>query len=211
MSRSARAMPWQTAAWCALDLELTGLDPQRDEIIAVGAVPIEDGRVLLGKALYTLVRSTKPSAHGAVLTHKLRLADLAEAPTVDEAIDLVLEMIADRVPVFHTAAVERAFLGPHLARRHLQLPAAADTEALGRAWLCERDGTAPPRLSLRRLTAVLGLPEESPHHALGDALTTAKVFIVLASRLEAIRPQTVTSLVNVPGRSRGARRFGPVS
>ena len=34
-----------------------------------------------------------------------------------------------------------------------------------------------------------------PHHALADALSTAQVFIALASRLDTIEPQTVGSLV----------------
>ena len=38
---------------------------------------------------------------------------------------------------------------------------------------------------------MLGQPVESPHHALGDALTTAKAFIALASKLDAVAPQTV--------------------
>jgi DNA polymerase-3 subunit epsilon len=50
-------------------------------------------------------------------------------------------------------------------------------------------------LGLARLAELLGLPAETPHHALGDALTTAKAFIALASLLDATEPQTAGSLV----------------
>ena len=60
--RPSRGTPWREARWCALDLELTGLDPRKDEIIAIGAVPIEEGRILLGESAYTLVRSSRRSA-----------------------------------------------------------------------------------------------------------------------------------------------------
>ncbi len=193
-----------------MDLELTGLDPRRNVIIAVGAVPIEDGRVILGQTFYTLVRTSKRSEHEAVLTHKLRVADLADAPPLGEAIERLLERLAGRVPIFHTAAVERRFLGPQFVRRLVRLPAAADTEALGLLWLRERDGSAPGALPLATLSTALGLPADAPHHALGDALTTAKAFIALASLLDAIEPQTVGSLVGAGSRSPGAgRRFGP--
>ncbi|MGI8507562.1 MAG: 3'-5' exonuclease, partial [Solirubrobacteraceae bacterium] len=105
--------------------------------------------------------------------------------------------------------VERSFLGRELRRRRLRLPLDADTEALGRLWLRERGGVEPGGLSLERLAAVLGLPAEPAHHALGDALTTAKAFVALASHLDVQQPQTVGSLQRVGLAPRGARRFGP--
>ncbi len=202
--------PWRQARWCALDLELTGLDPDSDDIIAIGAVPIEDGRVILGESRYTLVRTSKRSEHDAVLMHKLRVADLAEAPPLERAVALVLDLLTGRVPVFHTEAVERSFLGPLFARQHVRLPAAADTEALGRLLLRRRDGQAPARLPLARLTGLLNQSGEAPHHALADALTTAQAFIALASLLEAFEPQTVGSLTGAAQRLGGGRRFGPL-
>jgi DNA polymerase-3 subunit epsilon len=206
--RPSPTTPWREASWCVIDLELTGLD-RRDEIIAVGAVPIEAGLALLGESLYALARPTRPPQHDAVLVHKLRSPDLADAPPLDDAIDLLLDALAGRVPVFHTAMVERLFLGRELRRRRLRLPADADTEALGRVWLRGRDGLAPAGIRLARLAALLGHPAEPAHHALGDALTTAKAFLALATMLDAAEPQTVGSLVGAHERLRGAGRFGP--
>jgi DNA polymerase-3 subunit epsilon len=203
--------PWREAAWCVVDLELTGLDPRADEIVAIGAVPVTDGRLVLGESLYTLARPDRPPKTPAVLVHKLRSADLADAPPLSEAIDRLLDALAGRVPVFHTALVERTFLGRELRRRHVRLPRDVDTEALGRAWLRARDGAAPASLSLARLAAVLGQPAEDPHHALGDALTTGKAFIALASHLDAAAPQTVRSLQHMLSAVSGgaARRIEP--
>ena len=201
--------PWREARWCALDLEMTGLDPRSEDIIAVGAVPIEDGRIVLGAGMYTLVNTTRRSQHGAVLVHKLRVPDLADAPPLEEALDRVLELLTGRIPVFHTAAVERSFLERRFARRRVRLPAVADTEVLGRTWLRHRDGSAPEGISLGRLADVLGQPAETPHHALGDALTTAKAFIALASLLDTVAPQTVGSLVEASRPAAALRRFGP--
>jgi DNA polymerase-3 subunit epsilon len=205
----APGTPWREAGWCVVDLELTGLDPRTDEIIAVGAVPIDDGNVTLGQSLYTLARPDNPPKHAAVLIHKLRSADLADAPSLPDAIERVLDALAGRVPVFHTSLVERSFLGRELRRRRVKLPADADTEVLGRLWLRQRDGNAPAGLSLGRLAQLLKQPAEDPHHALGDALTTAKAFIALASHLDAVQPQTVGSLQHPQGEAGGLRRFGP--
>ena len=205
-----RDTPWRKAEWCAIDLELTGLQ-RSDEIIAIGAVPIRDGALILGEAMYTLARPEHPPKHASVLVHKLRSADLSEAPPLDEAIDRLLATLNGRVPVFHTAIVERTFLGKELRRRRLRLPDDADTEVLGRMWLRHRDGMTPAGLPLARLAAVLGQAGEDPHHALGDALTTAQAFIALAAHLDAESPQTVGSLQAAERElSTGAtRRFGP--
>jgi DNA polymerase III subunit epsilon len=209
-AQPAADTPWREAAWIAVDLELTGLDPRSDEIIAIGSVPVESGRLILGQAMYTLARPDRPPKHAAVLVHKLRSADLAQAPPLSEAIELLLDHLTGRVPVFHTSVVERSFLGRELRRRRVRLTPDADTEALGRRWLRQRDGIAPAGLSLARLAQLLRLPAESPHHALGDALTTAKVFIALASHLDVEQPQTVASLQRSDEPPQGARRFGPV-
>ena len=86
-ARPADGVGWREAEWCAVDLEMTGLDPRRDEIVAIGAVPIQDGRIRLGGGMYTLVRAAKRSEVGAVLVHKLRLADVADAPSLEDGID----------------------------------------------------------------------------------------------------------------------------
>ena len=204
----AAETPWRSADWCVIDLELTGLK-RSDEIIAIGAIPVLQGVVALGEAMYTLASPDRAPAHGAVLVHKLRSADLADAPPLSQAVDGLLEMLAGRVPVFHTAVVERTFLGRELRRRGVRLAPEADTEALGRLWLRERPGSDPPTpagLSLARLCSLLGIPGETPHHALGDALTTAKAVIALAGHLDVQTPQTVGSLCGAEAQLRGPRR-----
>jgi len=201
-------LPWRQAEWLAVDLELTGLG-RSDEIISIGAVPIRDGSLILGESLYTLARPDRPPTRASVVIHKLRFADLAHAPSTDEAIELLLERLTGRMPVFHTSMVERSFLGRELRRRRLKLPPDADTELLARRWLRLRDGSAPAGLSLARLATVLGQPAEDPHHALGDALTTAKAFIALARHLDAIEPQTVGTLTQTDAERLAIRRFGP--
>jgi DNA polymerase-3 subunit epsilon len=201
--------PWREAQWCAIDLELTGLQ-RSDEIIAIGAVPIRGGALMLGEAISSLAKPGRPPTHASVVIHKLRFADLVRAPSLDDAIEPLLDALAGRIPVFHSSIVERTFLAPELRRRRLRLPPDADTELLGRRWLRGRDGVAPAGLSLASLAAYLNQPAEDPHHALGDALTTGKAFIALAAHLDAVEPQTVGSLTTDRRRSGVHGRFGPM-
>jgi DNA polymerase III subunit epsilon len=190
--------PWRAASYCAVDLELTGLDPKRDEIVSFGAVPIEDGRAQLGAAIQGRVRPRTSPSESAIRTHGLRATDLALAPPLEVAIDPLLAVLAGRIPVVHVAAVERSFLRPALRRQGLRLRRPMiDTSVLGLVWLHERDGAGPPSISLAELVVALGLPSHDPHDALGDALTTAQSFIVLATHLDARRRETVRSLTTV--------------
>ncbi len=200
--------PWREASWCALDFELTGLDPGRDEIISFGALPIEHGRVRLEQAVSGLARPVRPASDESIRVHGIRAADLDAAPPLDVAIQPLLRLIRGRVLVAHSAEVERAFLGRALRRRGGRLRRAiADTEVLGRLWLHERDGGLLPRLALGELASALGLPAERAHDALGDALTTAQAFIALASHLDSLHRETVSSLCNAQRRIEAIRMF----
>jgi DNA polymerase III subunit epsilon len=188
---------WRAASYCAVDLELSGLDPKRHEIISFGAIPIEDGRVQLSAAVHGRIRPLRAMSEAAIRVHGMRVADLADAPPLDAAIDELLGAMAGRIPVVHAAAVERGFLGPALRRQGLRLRGPMiDTSVLGLVWMHERDGQGPRQTSLTDLAAALGLPSHRPHDALGDALTTAQVFVAIAMHLDARRAQTVRSLTS---------------
>lgn len=203
-----RRTPWRQSRWCAVDLELTGLDPREHEIISFGAIPIDDGRAQLQAAVEGLARPAGEISEASIRVHGIRAADLARAPALADALEPLLKVITGRVLVVHAAAVERAFLGRALRERGLRLRGPLiDTQVLGAVWLHERDGRAPTSLALGDLATALGLPADRPHHALGDALTTAQVFIALAAHLDARHPETVGSLARTGRRLDTLRAF----
>jgi len=201
---------WDAAGWCVVDLELSGLDPRRHEIVSFGAIPIAEGRLQLAHAVTGLVRPVGPMSESAIRIHGIRTADLADAPPLAEAIGPLLEVMAGRALVAHVARVERAFLGRALRREGTRLRGPiADTSVLGRLWLCERDGRAPRDPTLYDLAQALGLPARARHDALGDALTTAQVFIAAASHLDALGGETVGSLARADRRLKARLAYPP--
>jgi DNA polymerase-3 subunit epsilon len=204
---SART-PWREADYCAVDLELTGLDPAADEIVSFAAVPVSEGRVVLGSVVHGLVRPSAAVPGDAVRVHGLRTLDLSDAPPLEDAVDDLLRAMAGRVLVAHAARIERAFLGPALRRRGVRLRGPiVDTSLIGALWLHERDGRAPAPVSLGELAAALGLPVHGPHTALGDALTTAQAFLAVCTHLDAARAQTVRSLARAGDRLETAKLY----
>lgn len=192
---------WREAEWCVVDLELSGLDPRRHEILSFGAVPVVEGRALLARAVWGLVRPEGEISPESIRIHGLRAGDLLEAPPLREALGPLLEAMAGRALVAHVARVERAFLGRALRRMGTRLRGpVADTAAVGRLWLAERDGRLRAEQQLEELARALALPVQAQHDALGDAVTTAQVFIAAAAHLDALAPQTVRSLCHAERR-----------
>jgi DNA polymerase-3 subunit epsilon len=187
--------PWREAEFCVIDLETTGLDLRRDDVVSIGAAIVRHGRIPCGQVVYRQLRPPRPSSVAAITVHGLRDADLADGPPIGDVLDELIDLLAGRVPVAHAAWVERAFLDRALRPRGRRLGRMViDTAALLRACrLVDSDAEREPNLEAAAVR--LGLPVHTPHHALGDAFTTAELLLALATRLErGTRPLTVGDL-----------------
>ena len=192
------ATPWRRARFSAVDLETTGLDPDRDEIISFASVPVEQGRVVVGEVRTAIVRPRKMPEAATIRIHGLRPADLVDAPALADAIEPIVESLTGRVVVAHAAWVERAFLGAALREVGLRLAEPVlDTASLASHLLGAGTDGEQQSLELSEAARRLGLPVHRPHHADGDALTTAQLFIAIAARLERTEPQTIGSLARL--------------
>jgi DNA polymerase-3 subunit epsilon len=198
---AAFELDWREAELLVVDLEATGLDLRRDDIVSYGAVIVRAGRVVAGSTVYGLVKPRREVSAAAIAVHALTASELACAPPLSHGAGVLAELLAGRVLVAHAAWVETAFLRRAFAPIGVRLDGpVVDTAALARAvGLADlREDAAEP--SLERLAGSLGLPVHTPHHALGDALTTAGLLLALVARLEADAPQTIRSLVETSHR-----------
>jgi DNA polymerase III subunit epsilon len=194
---------WRSASFLVVDTETTGLDPQEDEVISFAAVPIEDGRIVAGELVEGLVRPRRPPPAESIEIHGLRTADLDSAPAAPEAIAPLARVLDGRTPVAHAAWVERAFLHPHLVALGASWPRrAADTAMLFRLLWLERGNEDPGLCSLGSVASALGLPSHRPHRAEGDTLTTAQVFLAMATHLEGHGYGSVRALTRAERRIR---------
>ena len=129
--------------------------------------------------------------------HGLRSEDLVDAPPLSEVLDELLARAHRAGRSSPTSRrVEERFLRRALLRRRrpsLRNPVIDTARARRRALLAPR-ARRRERSRLTPLARELGLPVHRPHDADGDALTTAQVFLALATQLDAIEPQTIGSL-----------------
>jgi DNA polymerase-3 subunit epsilon len=181
-ARSGRRRPWREASFVALDFETTGLDRARDDVISFGTVPIDGGRIRLADARYVLVKPRVAPSPRSVVVHGIRHQDLAAADEVDHARERLADALRGRFLVTWYSSVENAFLAKLFGgrpsarswrRRNIDVRGLAISEGLGE--------TGP--LSLSAAAERIGVPVDDPHHAFDDALVTAELFLVFASRM----------------------------
>jgi len=185
----------------AVDLETTGLDPDRDRIVSMGFVPVDGTSIVLSGAGQVVVRGPGSVGQSAAV-HGLTDDAVAAGVEPAEALDRLLEALAGRVLLAHHAAIEQGFLDVACRRVHGQpLPTlAVDTMALEHRLLTT--GWQPgwdrePAQGSLRLGAARerhGLPRYRAHDALTDALACAELYLAQVAEVGRGRPVTLRQL-----------------
>jgi DNA polymerase-3 subunit epsilon len=192
---AVRRAEWRSSRYASLDFELTGLDLKHDRIISFGVVPVDGSRIEVGRSVYELVDpGDVEMSPRAVTIHGLRPMDVRGADPVDTARRSLDEALRGRLLITWFATVEASFLGKlYGMRTKTWLRRSIDVRVLV-ARILGNDGA---RMTLEQAAQRFGVPVASPHHALDDALVTAQLFLVVASKLEAEGFGTARELIRL--------------
>lgn len=167
-----------------LDVETTGLDTRRDEILSVGWVVIRQGRIDLSTATRSLVRPAGPVGRSATI-HGLTDSAVAAGTPLEAVLERLLESVVGRTLVVHHAGLDKALLDRECRRCYgapLLVPV-IDTLAVERRSRLRRPVTAKRNsLRLADLRAEYGLPRYGAHDALTDAQATAELLLAMVAR-----------------------------
>lgn len=153
----------------ALDLETTGLDARRDAVIEIGAVHFRGSRI--EDTWSTLVNPGRPLP--AMITALTGIDDamLAGAPRISSVLEDLEAFVADHPILGHNVGFDLGFL----QRKGLfQSNVSLDTFDIASVLL-----PSAGRYSLTALASRLGVPVQTSHRALDDAMTTAYIFMRL--------------------------------
>lgn len=154
-----------------VDVETTGLSAAYgDRICEIGIVRARGERIL--DTYQTLINPQRPISPGAARVNGLSDAEVRQAPLFAETAAEILSRIDQAVLVFHNAPFDLSFLDTELSRLGLawQPAAVIDTLEIARRFYHFSSN------SLGAVAARLGIEPAQAHRALGDALTTFKVF-----------------------------------
>jgi len=184
----------QSASYVVFDTETTGFYPYRgDEIISIGAVMVENGRILDESSFYRLVNPGRPVPGTAQKITGITEEMLKDKPDIGPVLLEFLSFCRSRILVAHNAPFDLAFinikLGEAIGKRIVN--PVIDTVLLTSALFYQVTD-----YSLENLAAHFDLDLQGRHNALGDARITASLFLKLLPVLEA---KGVTDLSKLAG------------
>jgi len=173
--------------YVALDLEMTGVDLETDDIIEVGAVRFTaDGP----RARFsTLVNPGRPLPRRIAALTGIRTEELAAAPPFTEVAERLIRFVGDAPVVGQHVDWDLAFLKKH------GLVAAGpvfDTAQIAELLLPGR-----PDYSLRSLARLLDVEFPVQHRALPDAEAAMAVFLRLLERARRVDPLVLDEIVRL--------------
>jgi DNA polymerase-3 subunit epsilon len=212
--------PVGQADFVVFDLEMSGLDPSRDDILSIGALRMRGGRIDLGSAHGTLVRPVKSSpSRESVRVHQLTPSELAGEPPVEDALPAFLEYCGDAVLTGWHVELDVAFLRAWCKRLGLPAPGNKVLDVLG-LYMAIRGGRGSHLLdelplkdaTLYTVARALGVPPKGAHDALGDAFLTAQVLQRFLSILRTSRQgedPTLKTVLKLAAPSGSARASPP--
>jgi DNA polymerase-3 subunit epsilon len=162
-----------------VDTETTGMSPgDGHALVEIATVVLENGAI--GETWSSLVQPGRPIPPDASSVHGITDVMVAGAPAPAQVAAEVRRRCGDHTLGFHNSPFDLPFVAALLrvGRQPALTGPIVDTLGLARG-LGGEGGN-----SLQSLRARYALPVEARHRALGDALTTARLLVVLAERWE---------------------------
>ena len=170
------------------DIETTGFSNTNDKITEIGAVKIENFKVVdrFSELVNPEVDISYKIQEFTGITNDL----VSDKPTIEEILPKFLEFVGDSVLVAHNAEFDMGFISQKSREQGLEFKnKSVDTLTLARVLL--------PHLKRHRLNVIakdLGIPLLNHHRAVDDAEATAHIFIKF---LEMLKKQGVEVLSDV--------------
>ena len=181
-------------SFVVFDIETTGFSNTNDKITEIGAVKIQDRKVV--DKFSQLINPQKDISYKIQELTGITNDMVANEPTIEEVLSKFLEFCGDSVMVAHNADFDMSFIKEKSRQQNLTFNnIAIDTLTLARVLL--------PDLKRHRLNVVakaLGIPLLNHHRAVDDANATALIFLKFLEMLEKEGATTLKSVNEVLGK-----------
>jgi predicted DnaQ family exonuclease/DinG family helicase len=187
----ATIMPLVGRIYIAFDLEFTGLNPEQDAIIEVGAVKFRGDEIL--DTWSCLVNPGRALPHKVERLTGIAESDLAGAPSFRSMLPSLTRFLGEYPIVGHSISLDLAFL--QKASLTLANPA-LDTFELACILM-----PYASRYSLMRLAQELKIEYPTQHRALEDSKCTRSLFLALLDRAARLNPKIIQEIVRLSEKS----------
>ncbi len=167
--------------YTVFDTETTGLDPiGGDEIISIGAIRVFNGRILKDETFEQLINPRRRIPEKSIEIHKIQPEMLKGKPVIKEVLPVFHKFVGNTVLVAHNAAFDMRMLQVKEKETGIKfINPVLDTLLLSAVAHPSHKNHAFEAIAKRLGVNVIGR-----HTALGDAITTAQIFLKLIYILE---------------------------
>ena len=170
------------------DLETTGFSNKNDKITEIGAVKVENFKVV--DRFSQLINPEKDISYKVQELTGITNDLIKDKPTIEEVLPKFVEFIGDSVLVAHNADFDMGFMQQKCSEQNIEFKnTSVDTLTLARTLLPHMK-----RFRLNLIAKELGIPLLNHHRAVDDAEATAHIFIKF---LEMIRKKGGEKLSDV--------------
>ena len=170
------------------DLETTGLGPQSDRIIEIGAVKVVNGEIT--DHYSTFVNPEVPIPYEIEKLTGINDRMVMNGPTIQTVLPEFLAFCEGCILVAHNASFDVSFIKAKAAEQGISVDfTVADTVALARILLPDLN-----KYKLNNVAKALGVSLENHHRAVDDAGATAEIFIKFVEMLKEQQVETFTQL-----------------
>lgn len=169
-------MRLEEMSFVAVDLETTGLDFKRDEIVAFAAVPIRNMRIMAGEAYYTTICPDRYKLE-SMKYHGISAENLEQSPCFADQADRLLGMLEGMLVGF-CVEIDYRFLQRFFGKEGIEFSRKlVDIAAIENGIIQTHGGRRTCEgLSFDVLLKRYGLREYYRHNALADAFFSAQIF-----------------------------------
>jgi DNA polymerase III subunit epsilon len=175
-------------AYTVFDTETTGLDIRGgDEMVAIGAVRIVNGRLLESECFEQLVKPECIIRQDSIRIHGIQPEMLEGQPDVRQVLDLFQRFAEGTILVAHNAAFDMRLLQLQEKRTGIRF----ENPVVDTMLLSAVVHPAQRQHDLASIAKRLGITIMGRHTALGDAISTAEVYLKLIPLLAEIGIQTL--------------------
>ncbi len=158
------------SVFVVFDLETTGFSPTQNQIIEIGAVRVEGGKIT--ERFSTFVNPEVPIPYRIEQLTGINDSMVLEAPKIQEVLPEFLTFCQGAVMVAHNASFDMGFIRENCQRLGLEQEfTVVDTVSLARVLLPQLN-----RFKLDTVAKALGVSLENHHRAVDDAGCTAEIF-----------------------------------
>ncbi|TAE00495.1 MAG: 3'-5' exonuclease [Bacteroidetes bacterium] len=181
------------------DTETTGLDSQKDQIIAISGISVQNFDVFLADSFETLINQNSSGTTESICVHELFVSDLLKGNTEPQAIIDFLKFIKNAVLVAQHASFDISMLN-YALKKHWEI--ALLNQHIDTVFLAKKinmwqgnNFVLQNNYSLDKLCEKYEILIPKRHTASGDSLATALLFVKMLGIAEKKGVQMVTELL----------------